>query len=588
MAKNKNLLIFLLFSVLGFILYMNTLKVGFVFDSVSLKYDPQIRDIFSALKDVFLQYSSNRRLAYFTFAINYLIGRENPIGYHIFNIIIHILTAFTVYKFLEIFTKKEKASFFAALIFLVNPIQTQALNLIVQRMVLLSGLFYFLTLYLYLKNRETDKKRYYILAIISFLAGIRCKEIVITLPLVLTFIDYKNIKKIIPFYFIAFLPILFKIMVALNGNNQIGKVFNMKQANADLTRGKYFISEFKVIVYYIALILLPLKLRIDYDFKVDNSFFNIDVLFPFFILLVLIFLIIYLYKKKFLYSFSIFLFFMGIFVTSTIIPIEDLSFEHRVYISSVGVILFITLFIDEIIKSKIIKNSIFIIILLIYSGLTINRNFEWKNESKLWKTNIKYTPNKVRPRYNLVEVYLKEKKYNLALEEIDEILKIDNYYEAYKDRAKIYLETGDYNKALKSINIAISRYNKDIENYEIKIKIFEKLRKLDKIEETALKSLEIEKSAKMYNYLAEANYIRKNYNKAIKFANLGLEVKNNYRGNYLLGNISMKFSKYDKAINYFEQCVKIGRMDSKLYKRLKWLYQITGKKDKLKLGTLKK
>ena len=577
--KNKDTVIFLSFFGIGFLLYINTLNVPFIFDSKALLNDFEIRNIQEAFKNIFLQISSSRRFVYFTFAINYFFGGYNVIGYHIVNILIHILTAFLVYKFISKLLKKNKIAFLTSLIFLINPIQTQSLNLVVQRMVLLSGLFYFMTLYLYMKYKEEKEIKYYILSLIAYLFGIRCKEIVITLPLVLTFIDYKNIKRILPFYFIGALPIVFKIMNSFSHNEgEVLSSFTLIQEKIEMTRMKYFISEFKVILRYILIIILPFSLRIDYNIKLNHSFLEYDVILPFIGIILLISLIIYLYKKKFEYSFALFLFFMGLFVTSTIIPIKDMMFEHRIYISSVGIILFLVLLIDKI-KIKNVKKIILIILILFYGTLTYMRNELWKNEINLWQDNIKKEPMKARPRYNLIRELMESGQYKIALKENMELKKIDDYYELYKNMAKIEMNLGEYKIALGNINIAISKFKKDTENYEVKIDILNKLKLINEIEKTALEGIKYnKKSMKLYNYLAEINIIKKDYVKAYKFAQKSVDIKENYRGYFALGYLHTIEKKYKKAINDYKKCIEIGGEDKRVKKNLEQLYKKVGNK----------
>ena len=105
-----------------------------------------------------------RPISYLTFAVNWYFGKDKVVGYHIVNILIHFLT--TVFLFIAILNLlgtpnfKEKfvgnryfIAFISAALWSLNPIQTQAVTYIVQRMSSLAAMFYMLSILLYIKCR---------------------------------------------------------------------------------------------------------------------------------------------------------------------------------------------------------------------------------------------------------------------------------------------------------------------------------------------------------------------------------------------------------------------------------------------------
>ena len=99
-----------------------------------------------------------------TFALNWYIGKDNVLGYHIVNNAIHLVTTFflflTVLNLLMSPNLKGKyqgneyaIAFLSAILWAVNPIQTQAVTYIIQRMASLAAMFYIIGIYFYLKTR---------------------------------------------------------------------------------------------------------------------------------------------------------------------------------------------------------------------------------------------------------------------------------------------------------------------------------------------------------------------------------------------------------------------------------------------------
>ncbi|MHC4890788.1 MAG: hypothetical protein ACYTEO_15140, partial [Planctomycetota bacterium] len=139
----------LVFVILGFLIYSNTLKSPFVFDDHSIIEDNHhIRLTELTLKDIiaagFKSYHHQRPVANISFALNYYFHRYNVIGYHCINVIIHILTGIFLYLFIKNtlttpllrrrYERYRWIHFFAALLWLVHPVQTQSVTYIVQRM----------------------------------------------------------------------------------------------------------------------------------------------------------------------------------------------------------------------------------------------------------------------------------------------------------------------------------------------------------------------------------------------------------------------------------------------------------------------
>lgn len=173
--RTTNLLVLLALCVVGILLYSRTLHVPWVFDDIqNICENPVVHDFATALRNVWGQ----RGFAYLTFAVNYRFGGLDVVGYHLVNIAIHLLASWLVYLLAkrafpelpagdgedrEIASRVSPlAPVFVAFLFLVHPIQTQAVNYIVQRMTSLSALLFLLAVYGYVRfveGRESQSVR---------------------------------------------------------------------------------------------------------------------------------------------------------------------------------------------------------------------------------------------------------------------------------------------------------------------------------------------------------------------------------------------------------------------------------------------
>ena len=204
----KSVTIVLLFTLLGAGIYSNTLKVPFIFDDVHIYENPHIR--ITTLSDIgkagfnssSFKTSSLRPVAYISFALNYYFHQYNLVGYHVVNIIIHILTGIFLYFFIKttlIISIPQSANrsnsesldpsfiaFGAALVWLVHPVHTQSVTYIIQRMNSMAAMLYILSFFLYIKGRlaKNGNKSWLWFAgsAVAWLLSLCCKQISATLP----------------------------------------------------------------------------------------------------------------------------------------------------------------------------------------------------------------------------------------------------------------------------------------------------------------------------------------------------------------------------------------------------------------------
>ena len=156
----KILIPYLLIISVAIAIYSNTLSAEFVFDDYKTVLNNQLIRNTANLQDLWKN-NPRRFVSYLSFAVNYQMGKQEVFWYHATNIAIHLLTGVSFFIFLKLLIKTplleekfkiyKKLPFLAALIFLVHPIQTQAVTYITQRMASLAGLFYITALSFFLR-----------------------------------------------------------------------------------------------------------------------------------------------------------------------------------------------------------------------------------------------------------------------------------------------------------------------------------------------------------------------------------------------------------------------------------------------------
>lgn len=395
--------------------YSNTFYVSFQFDDL-----PQIveNDQVRSLHNIPYLIKTPRGITLSSFALNYAIGELDVFGYHAVNTAIHIISSilayFVVFGLLRSIRKDDdgwskRIAAFSALLFALHPVQTQAITYIVQRMESLSSLFYLLAVLFFIKSAGPSagkKWLFWALTCVAYILAFYSKETAITLPAVILLLDYfivsrgelKGVASKAPVY--AALSVLlvffaFSTMTQLK-NLDTGNEAAIDKANAGahhatvekalpspvpegpsagfslktITPKEYLFTQFNVLTYYMALLVLPINQNLDYDFPISKGLFSVPEKFPgtvlnlpilpsfvsLVILTGIIILAVYFFLKGrkegrgdlSLISFFIFWFFIILSPTSSFVPINDVIYEHRLYLPSLGFFVIAVLLIERV------------------------------------------------------------------------------------------------------------------------------------------------------------------------------------------------------------------------------------------------
>ncbi|MCK5761010.1 MAG: tetratricopeptide repeat protein, partial [Candidatus Delongbacteria bacterium] len=363
---------------------------------------------------------------------------------------------------------------FTALIFAVHPIQTQSVTYIIQRMESLSGLFYLGSLIFYFLARVKKRKiLYFSLFSISSLLAVLTKQTSFSLPLSILLLeiffirDKDNVvnKKVV-YSIIGLLSLTTVIMIATD---------TLPRETYEISRFEYLISQFIVIPKYIFMSFIPIGQNLDHDILIPETVFSIKIFGGMLLILGLLIFAVFFSKKNKIISFSVLWFFALLALRSSILPIGDLMYEHRLYMSLFGYGFFLgvlVFFISDKFKLHRISKYLPIIILglitLSYSIATFQRNKVWKTDISLWGDVVKKSPDKFRPNYNTAEALKRNGYLDKALNFYLKAYKLDsNSYGTCNNIGNIYYEKKDIEEAKKFYGLAIEinpNYSKTLNN----------------------------------------------------------------------------------------------------------------------------
>jgi hypothetical protein len=321
----KTIGLLFLIAIVGLISYSNSFIVPFQFDDIyNIAENPVVRDLDNFTSSL-SGYNQNPRrfVGYFTFALNYAAGGTDVRGYHIVNLIIHIVNGCLLYL-LVILTfrtpcfaswKAHSSSgaspvtdygsrfiaLFTALFFVSHPVQTQAVTYIVQRLTSLATFFYLLSVVLYAWGRIAGVERsggravlLYVLSVLSAVLAMKTKEIAFTLPLAVVLYEWTFFQAPWRKRLLILLPVVLTLIIVplsvMGTDKPLGEVLSdlseKSRVQTDIPRWDYLVTQMRVITTYIRLIFLPVNQNLDYDYPVYRSLFDPPVLTSFLFLVV--------------------------------------------------------------------------------------------------------------------------------------------------------------------------------------------------------------------------------------------------------------------------------------------------------------
>lgn len=569
----------LILTLLSLGLYINTLQNDFVYDDGDFIVDNlSIRNInnisqFFTSKGTF-SHEGNfiiyRPVVTLGFALDYLVWKLNPFGYHLPNILFHTLNALLVYILMEMILGSSLAAFVTALFFSIHPVQTEAVAWISGRGNVLSLFFFLLSFCSFVRFRREKRNKYYYMSLILFIAALLCKEMAITLFIMLVIYDiyYRteeakkpagNIKIYVPFIITAILYMLLRYLV-------LGR-----QSQTVFWGGSFINTMFtmaKSLVQYIFLFMFPVNLNIDPDVvRVATSVLEPGVLISIIILAGLAATAVYSYRRIKGVSFGIVWFLVALIPVSNLIPIDALYAERFMYLPSIGVFMVAGVLISRIIKREKAISIIILVFIITYSFLTIRRNFEWKDSITLWTSTLRVFPDSKKALVNRSIAYLRKAQIEKAQAEYKSKsaniskTQVNNNFISNKPRnglinvTDIYIKRGNANMEKGFYDRAIDNFNRALE--------------LD-----TANSILYDNRGLAYGRKGLYKRALEDFNRAIELNPYNSEAYNNR------GYFYRRIKQFDKAIVDFNKAIELNPTNSSAYFNRGFAYNDTGLRER--------
>ena len=438
------LLRLLLVVVAALAVYARTFGVPFVFDDVhAIVQNLRIRELSPAL------FAGERPLVDLTLALNYAAGGLHVVGYHVVNLLLHVACGLLLFDLVRrtfrlthvLAGREDAAALFAALVFVVHPLQTEAVTYVISRSELLMAVCYLATLDLVARAEARPKSRAasWAAAILVCALGMAAKPVMVTAPIAVWWLARCVLappaRSGLSFgagppsnapaprrgpLFLGLLASWFALAALIAQRRHPGAGFDI-----DLDPLDYLRTQLGVTWHYFGLLVWPHGQSLDYDWPLAERWTEPGVVVPGLGWVALAAMLVWSVRRRhraaaFWLGFAL----LVLLPSSSIIPIADLVFEHRMYLTVGGFAALAALALGgAAARAPRLATVVGLAIVAALASLAVARNELWRDPVALWTDALAKAPAKQRIYRNLAEAYQRRGDQNgmrrVALAEAD-------------------------------------------------------------------------------------------------------------------------------------------------------------------------
>ena len=470
------------------IAYLPGMSAGFYFDDESNLLDVQVLHWDKLSLDVVEQTLSDsmltsRPVANLSMGLNHLFSGLDPAPYHWTNLFIHLVVGIVLYWVIRLFQRYhgpgERGTGIAAvavLLFLIHPLNIQAVTYVVQRMTSMATLFFLLALGSYITARYQSflvrRWGWYGLTLLCLMLSIGSKELgYLFLPMVLLYEfcfhrpmwqeRIRGVEQRVGRLPLLMLVALIALAVLSTGWLLYGDHIFWLQTfpGRDFNGYERVLTQARVQFFYLSLLLWPLPARLNLDHAFTLSHSPFDPLSTFIALIVLAGVAVYVLQisaRRPRIAFPILGYLLLHLMESAPISLE-LVFEHRMYLPMTMIVLFLALnLVHPLQRNRKLAGSVGFVVILMLAVGTYQRNKVWGDPMTFFRDCALKSPTKFRPQYNLGTELGRRGIYSEAKEVLERAITIKpQHSQVHNQLANVYLLTNDHSTAEQHYRLAV-------------------------------------------------------------------------------------------------------------------------------------
>ena len=460
----KKLIIYVIFVVVTLAVYWQVHQFDFV-DLDDFVYVSENLNIQSGITPESVRWTFSTThadfwhpLTWLSLMFDYQLYGLNAGGYHLTNLILHILSTLLLFWLFHRMTHEIWKSAFVAAFFALHPLHVESVAWVSERKDVLSAFFWMLTLCCYVYYTEKPLIKRYLLVLVSFVLALMSKPMVVTLPVIMILLDYWPLKRfesqkgnlflwqIKEKWPLFILSGVFAFITIYVQHDPSGSYFpwTSRLANAPVA-----------FIMYLAKTFWPFSLAVFYPFPAQIPLWQVMATIC---LIILITAVVTAMAKRLPYLFVGWLWYAIIIMPVIgIVQVGNHSMADRyTYLPLIGISIGLAWGAPLLFRSKKILFPAAITFLAFLTFLTWKQCGYWRNSLTLFDRTLQITKDNYIAHGTLGIALFKEKNIDKAIEHYNQAILIrPDYYKPYDSRGIAYDKLGLYQRAIEDFNVAI-------------------------------------------------------------------------------------------------------------------------------------
>lgn len=464
----------------GGLVYANSFAGAFLFDDqINIRDNPRVQVLWPPD-----WLSGQRPVVDFTIALNLELGGFTAWGFHLVNLAIHLGAGLILFGVVRRSVERRigwraarDGALAVALLWLVHPLQTQSVTYIIQRAEGLMSCFVLVTVYAAIRAHAAQARRsraaWNALATAACAMALLAKPASVLTPVIIALYDrtllFPNWREAVrtrwPLYLgLAaswILPAIVGVYQSLAAPSGAGDML-VGFGVPGVTPWTYLCTQAGVIVHYLRLVFWPDPLVLDYGWPVARGLR--DAIEPGLLVLMLLVVSVLALRRRPMMGLAGLCFFLMLAPTSSLMPVRDAAFEHRMYLPLAGVIAVVVQagygLIACMLRDGRAARGIGLLavgIAALVLGLrTVARNRDYHDPVTLWRKNAADRPRNPRAQNNYCQALNEVGRDREALAACDKALWLaPDYADALNNRANVLIGLGRIDEAVASARRAL-------------------------------------------------------------------------------------------------------------------------------------
>ncbi|MBT3296962.1 MAG: tetratricopeptide repeat protein [Verrucomicrobia bacterium] len=407
--------------------YVNAFGNPFLFDDEPIiMANPHTQSLFPLVL-------AGRWLVNLTFKLNFAVGQFRVADYHATNLMIHLAAALLLFGWVrrtlllprvgEVWRRHATGLAGAiAGLWAVHPLQTQSVTYICQRYESLMGLCFIATLYAFVRGVQTRGRKaaagWFGVAVLICMLGMGTKEVMATAPLVVLLYDALlgacSAREALTKRWLVHVALWATLVCLWVMERQTFGLVAQEGGGVTVAVSpvSYLLTQMQVIPHYLRLSLVPHPLCLDYGWPIVSAWQEVVGPGSLLVGLGVLTLVLWIYGRP--AAFVGLWFFCILAPTSSVIPIPDAAFEHRMYLPLAAVIASLVLGGFWLLRrlyarTRWVRLAMVAVVLLLGAGgatMTHHRNLDYRSGLGMWQNVVAVRPQNYRAHLNLTSALL--------------------------------------------------------------------------------------------------------------------------------------------------------------------------------------